>query len=181
MCELSEFRNNIKLQTISLIKMLSLTIPSSTILWIEGRRLMSQGKFKNSVSPLLGALMSSPPGESTQKFNILLDLGYSIAKTDELCYSVQFFEKAFAMVHYAPDTSRKAELYTNLAHCYLEELIDTFDFEKKQMLGYQALSFAGIARDCYFHIDDKKRLHSAKELEDEIKSEMNDFGEVEGF
>lgn len=157
--------------------MLSLTSPPSTVLWIEGCRLMSQGKFKKSVSPLLGALMSSPPGDSTQKFNILLDLGHSIARTDELCYSVQFFEKAFEMIQYAPDFSRKAELYTGLAHCYLDELIDTFDLDKKQMFGYQALGCARNARACYYQIGDKNRLHSAKELEEEIKKELGDFWE----
>lgn len=160
--------------------MLSLTSPPSTIMWMEGRRMMSEKKFKKSVSPLLGALMTSPPGDSTQKFNILLDLGYSIAKTDELKYARQYFLKAFEMIQYAPSVSRKAELYTLLTHCYLEQLIDTFDYDKKQMFGYQALACVAIVKEYYHDLPDKKNLYAAKELEEEVRREINEFG-IEEF
>lgn len=155
--------------------MFELMIPHSRFFWLEGRKLMGEGKFEDSINYLHGALVSCPPGDSSQKFNILLDLGYSVAVAyDSLCSAAPIFERAFGMVRCAPNDS-KAQLYNNLSHCYLEELIDEFDFEKKAMLGYQALALVMLAKEYYHATNDKPKLYSATELEEEIRREIGDL------
>ncbi len=159
--------------------MFSLTLHPSRFFWLEGRKSMAKGNHEDSIMQLHNALITCPPGDSEQKFVILLDLGYSIAIAyDDLRSAAPLFERAFGMITSAPDNSSKAQLYNNLAHCYLEELIDEFDFEKKNMKGYQALACVMLAKEHYHRVNDKPKLYSATELQEEIRKELGDFLEL---